>query len=343
MPTVFFLAGGLLASFAARVPAIQDRFELSEGGLGIAFMCLEAGAVLGLPLGAMLCARIGSRAALRLGFVVYPCGLAGIAWAPFAALAVCAIGTSIVDVAMNVQGLELERRAGRRLLSRLHAAHSAGVVAGGLSGTLASAIGIPVTVHLAAVAIAGATAGQLAARSAPDTARRPEASALPRRMPLALATLAFCGFLIDGAANNWSAVQVSGTGGGETLGAAAFTVFASALAVGRMAGERFMPARACGLVAAGGVLVALLAPNAWIALAGWAIAGLGLATVAPRVVRAAGPSPASIAAVTTVGYLGSFTGPALIGGLAHLAGLDVALLTVAVAGLAVSGLARRMA
>jgi MFS family permease len=110
MAIVFFVAGAMLASFAARAPALQARFELTDGALGLAFACLEAGAIVGLPLGGALCARAGSRTALRLGFVVYPCGLAGIAWSPFVTLAVCAIGTSIVDVAMNIQGVELERR-----------------------------------------------------------------------------------------------------------------------------------------------------------------------------------------------------------------------------------------
>jgi hypothetical protein len=329
MAIVFFLAGGMLASFAARVPALQERFALSDGALGLAFICLA------------LCARVGSRRALRLGFVVYPAGLSGIAWAPFAALAVCAIGTSIVDVAMNVQGVELERRTGRRRLSRLHAAHSCGVLTGGVTGTAASAAGLPVTSHLALVALAGGLLGQRATRSAVDEPRRHEpVVAIPRDVSLRLGAVAFCAFLVDGAANNWSAVQVRGTGGGETLAAAAFAVFASALALGRLFGDRIARPRAAGIVAASGVVVALLAPSAWLALAGWAIVGLGVATIAPSVMRAAGPSPVTLAAVTSIGYLGSFTGPALIGGLAHLMGLETALLVVAVSALAISALAR---
>src|SRR5919112_2039242 len=100
MPAVFFLAGALLASFAARVPAVQARFGLSDGALGLAFLALETGAILGLPLGGALCARIGSRRTLRIGFAVYPAGLAAIPWSPFLGLFGCALGTSLVDVAM---------------------------------------------------------------------------------------------------------------------------------------------------------------------------------------------------------------------------------------------------
>src|SRR3954447_578639 len=107
---IFALAGGQLASFAARVPAIQERAGLSAGALGLAFLALEAGAPLGPPLGGAPCARLrhrgfarcgglGSRASLRLGLLGWRAGLAAIPLAPFLALPVCALGTSVVDVA----------------------------------------------------------------------------------------------------------------------------------------------------------------------------------------------------------------------------------------------------
>jgi hypothetical protein len=88
--------------------------------------------------------------------------------------------------------------------------------------------------------------------------------------------------------------------------------------------------RAAGVTAAIGVIGALIAPAALPALVGWLVVGLGIAPVAPTVMRAAGataeaPSPVAIAAVTSIGYFGSFTGPPLIGGLASVSSLDLAL------------------
>src|ERR671915_272541 len=77
-------------------------------------------------------------------------------------LELSAFATSINDVAMNVQGVELERRARRPLLSGLHAGHSFGVLAGGLGGTAAAAAGLGVGVHFTIVAALGAALGQLA-------------------------------------------------------------------------------------------------------------------------------------------------------------------------------------
>jgi MFS family permease len=350
---VFALAGGLLATFAARVPAIQERAGLSAGELGLLFLALEAGAIAGLPLGGTLSARIGNRRALRIGLAVYPAGLAWVGttvWlAP--ALFVTAVGTSVVDVAMNAQGLELERRLRRPLLSRLHAAHSAGVLAGGLGGTLAAALGVPVGAHLVGVAGLGLVAGQLATLAVTDAPRAPgPLLAWPGRPLLWLAALAFAAFLVDGAASNWSAVQV---GGGEVLAAAGFAAFASGLLAGRLVGDRTVArlgpervVRLAGAVASVGVLAALVVPS--LALAGWFAAGFGIAPVAPVVMRAAGTKGAvapamAIAAVTTVGYLGSFTGPPLIGGLAAVIGLDAALGVVLLACAAVAALAARAA
>src|SRR5918998_208647 len=84
--------------------------------------------------------RRARRPCLRLGFAVFPTALLGVALAPglawlTAALAVMAAANSVVDVAMNAQGVELERRHRRPILSGLHAAHPMGMLAGGLGGT----------------------------------------------------------------------------------------------------------------------------------------------------------------------------------------------------------------
>src|SRR5919199_6490895 len=161
---IFFLTGAVFAAWSTRLPAIKERLGLSDGALAVAILGLGAGGIAGLPLGGALVARAGSRAALRASFAVYPLGLVAVALANgvatlVAALAAMAIANSVVDVAMNAKGVELERRRGRPLLSGLHAGHSLGLAAGGLGGTLAAAAGVPVTAHFAATAALGIAAG----------------------------------------------------------------------------------------------------------------------------------------------------------------------------------------
>jgi MFS family permease len=351
---IFFLTGFVYAAWATRIPAIKADLGLSDGALGVAILGLEAGGIAGLPAGGALAARAGSPTALRFGFAAYPAALIGVALAPTltalaVALAAMAASSSVVDVAMNAQGIELERRYRRPLLSGLHAGHPFGLVAGGLAGSAAAAAGVSVTAHFGAVAALGLAAGigstfWLVRDAGSPGGRR--TFSRPSGPLLGLGLIAFCAFLLDGAAYNWSAVHLSSEhGAGAGLAAGAFTLFSLTLAIGRLFGDRLVErlgrvrvVRGCGAVAAAGSALAIAAPAAGPSLAGWALFGLGLAALAPTVLGAApaagsGSPAAAIAAVTTIGYLGAFTGPPLVGALAEAGSLSAALgLLVVVSG-----------
>ncbi|GAB3759752.1 MFS transporter [Microlunatus parietis] len=342
---MFFLAGWCYAAWATRIPAIKDELDLSDGQLGLAILGLEAGAIVGLPSGGALVARAGSRLALRIGFVIFPVALVAVAFAPgIVALAGClalmAAANSVVDVAVNAQGVELEHRCGRSILSGLHAGHPLGLVAGGLAGAAATAAELPVATHFAIAALIAGLASLVACHwlVADPGQRSQPVFARPSRRLLLLGLIAFCAFLLDGAAYNWTAVHLAGERGApEWLAATAFTLFAITLAVGRLFGDRLVTRfgrvrviQGCGVVAAAGSLLAILAPTTSATLIGWAVFGLGLAPLAPTVIGAArGVSRAApgvaIAAVTMIGYLGSFTGPPVIGALAEVSSLSAAL------------------
>jgi MFS family permease len=357
---IFFLTGWVYAAWATRIPAIKEELVLSDGALALAIVGLEAGAIVGLPAGAALVGRLGSRRALQLGFAGYPTALFAVALTSglgglTAALAVMALATSVVDVAMNAQGIELERRYERPVLSGLHAGHPFGLAAGGVAGTAAAAGGIPVVVHFA---VAAGVALLVAMTATVVLVREPTQPGQPTFVRpsgrlLLLGLIAFCAFLLDGTAYTWSAVHLRDEYDGSAgLAAAAFTVFAGALAVGRLFGDRLVVrwgrvrvVQGCGTVAAAGAALAVLAPTTGLSIAGWALFGLGLAPVAPTVLGAApglntGAPAVAIAAVTTVGYLGSFTGPPAIGALAELIGLSAALGLAVVVGAVLVLLAR---
>jgi len=175
----------------------------------------------------------------------------------------------------------------------------------------------------------------------------------PRGRLVLLGLVAFCAFLLDGAANHWSAVNLrSEHHAGAGLAAAGFGVYALSVALVRVAGDRLIArlgrARAVqlgGLAAAAGAGGIVIAPGVLAALAGWAVLGAGSAIIAPAVIGAApaagnAPTGIAIASVTTLGYLGSFTGPPLIGALAQISDLSTALLLPAVAAGAIVALSR---
>lgn len=351
---VFFVTGMVSASWAARIPATQGRLGLSAGALGVVVLAIEGGALLGLPAGGALVSWFGSRRSLRLGLSLYPTVLVPLAVAPslgwLAALLVLWAGAnSVVDVAMNAVGVELEEQLHRPTLSRLHAAQSGGLLTGGLAATGAAAGHLVLLVHFAAVALTGGLAAFAASGRLPSPASTAGSTAVStHRMPvlvgpqprlLLLGAVAFCAFLIDGGASYWAAVDLDTEHhAGAGVAAAGYTTFTAAMAGARLVGDhartrfgRVRTVQSCGVTAAGGALLVVLAPTTATAMVGWVITGVGLGTLAPTVLaaapsRAPGTSPATaIAMVTTLGYLGSFTGPPLIGGLASLTGLSPAL------------------
>ena len=229
----FLLTGIVSATWASRVPAIKDG--LGDGEFGVALLGLEAGAVLGLQLGGLVVPRTGSRRALVASLAAFSCALPLPALAPSllvlaASLFVFAVVNSVVDVAMNAQGLAVGRLVGRPVLSGLHAMHSLGGVLGAGMGALAARFGYAPPPHFLACAsvavVAALAAWPLLLPSRVDAAEQPSseegarASALRRwfggwSVPVALlGALAFCFTLAEGAGLTWSAVYVASSSGG---------------------------------------------------------------------------------------------------------------------------------
>src|SRR5918997_2762383 len=160
----FLLTGAISASWASRVPAIKDDLGLSDGQFAIALLGLEAGAVLGLQLGGLVVPRTGSRRALIASLLAFSGTLLGPALAPsLLVLAVSlfsfAVLNSVVDIAMNAQGVAVQRPLGRPVLSGLHAMHSLGGVLGAGAGALAARLGTTPPPHFLSCAMAAVVVG----------------------------------------------------------------------------------------------------------------------------------------------------------------------------------------
>ena len=357
---VFALNGALFATIFSRLPAIQERTGLSEGVLGLALLCAMMGLLASQAVAGGLVTRLGSRPVMTVGALGYAAGLVPVAFATsFEALAVSLFLTGfangLLDVAMNIHGLTVERRLGRPILSTLHACFSFGALFGAALGGLVAGAGLEVPVHLPATAALGALTILVARRylldSSADAAPEGPMFAVPSRALVLVGVFAFCVLMSEGAVNDWAAVFLANeVGTGEATAAAGLAAFSLTMAIGRLYGDRLNErigavrlARAGGALAALGIGTAILTDITAVALAGFASAGFGLAALFPLALRAAaargeveGPS---VAAVTASGYLGFLAGPPVIGGLAELAGLRAGLLFVVAGCLVAAALA----
>lgn len=368
--------GVFWGGWGALLPAIKSRTAAGDGELGLALLGIAAGALPALALAGRLSDRVG--AALlpwSLAAFALTLPLPGLARSPEAlALSLVALGAAsgCVDVALNAGTAALEAATGRRLFNAVHAAFPLAVVGAAPAAGVARSAGAEPPVVLVAMALLVAGAALVAARSgdagAATVAARPRGASpaaahgrpRPRRLPpvlLGLGLAAAAIHLVENAIEQWSAIHLEDTlGAGAVVASLGPAVYFAALFVGRvlaqLRGRRLegppLVALAGAAGAAGLALVALArAPTA--ALAGFALAGLGMAAGIPTLFALAGrrSEPArrgvAISAVTTSAYLGYLASPPLVGAVAGAAGLRAAWWALAAlsGALAVAWLARR--
>lgn len=296
-----------------------------------------------------------------------------------ATLVVLYSSSGLYDVGINAVTVDLEHISGRRFMSYLHAAFSGGAMAGAVgAGALRQAgvdyrlvyltLLLPLATLVAAFAAArfpspgfGGASGE---RSHNDTSPAADSGAtsiagswnLYRGGPLLLVAAVAClGLLAEGEMEHWSGIYLRDTLGlAAIVGGSGVAVFYGAQALGRLAigwlvgrvGNR-RTLLGSGLLTAGGMLLALATTSPTLVTGGFLLVGMGLAAVAPVAFSVAGElvperAGSAISVVTTFGYGGFLLGPPLVGGLAEVAGLRVALGVVAVAGLVIFVLSLRL-
>ncbi|MFN4170997.1 MAG: MFS transporter [Pseudorhodobacter sp.] len=343
-----FLANGfVMGSWAPQIPLLLPRFNITEGALGLLILILGLGAVAAMAGSGRIIARLGSKGTLSVFAPLAALALAGVVVAPtlaLLALAMAFMGAVIgcMDVAMNANAVEVERRMGRAIMSSSHGFWSLGGFAGGMSGGLLIAALGPTGHALLASALAlglvlAALPDLLATPPAPGAEERRAGGRWPKGIAIyLLGVMALFSMVPEGAVLDWAALYLGQElGTGLAASGLAFGAFSGAMAVMRFAGDgirnRFGAVavlRVSALIAAMGMLAASLAPGGAWAIAAFALAGLGIANTVPVVISAAGnhgggsgaSSGSAIALVTMMGYSGILVAPSLIGWVAEAVG-----------------------
>lgn len=349
---VFAVHGAVTGSFATRVPWIQDHAGVSAGQLGLALAFPALGASLAMPLAGSVTHRFGARNALRGLIALWTLALVLPSLAPnllTLCLALFTFGATagMADVAMNALGVEVENRLDRSIMSGLHGMWSAGALIGSAAGTVAAHLGSDARLHHALAAATLTFLGVLACRWVLDLQpaedeEPPPRFALPPRSALLIGAVGFCAVFAEGASLDWSAVylrdQLDTSAG---LAAACTTGFTLTMALARIAGDRIVDrygavrtVRFSGVLATLGGLLIVLSDQPAVAMAGFALLGLGIAVVVPLCFAAAGRSGSNpslaIAGVATITYTSGLIAPSAIGGIAQATSLMVSFCLVTV-------------
>ncbi|WP_394816676.1 MFS transporter [Streptomyces lonegramiae] len=352
-----------------RTPDVRDLLGASTGRMGLVLFGLSVGSMAGILCSGPLVARWGARPLIAAGTLATAAGSGVIGLGAAAgADAVVALGLGLIglgmgggEVALNIEGAEVERLLGRSTLPAMHGFYSLGTVVGAAGGMILTAVSFPVLWHLAIVtavvlAVLAPTIRYVPAgvgrRTGNGSGTPAQASARPAvwREPrlLLIGGIILALAMAEGTANDWlPLVMVDGHGFDPALGSAVYVVFAASMTVGRFAGGRFVDryGRAAALCASAvigavGIALVILVDNQAVVAAAAVLWGIGASLGFPVALSAAGDSgdnsAARVSLAATLGYVAFLVGPPSLGQLGEHFGLRNALFLVLILVLAAS-------
>lgn len=362
--TIFLINGLGMSAWAPLVPFARDRLQLSGASLGALLLCLGIGSLAAMPVTGTLVARFGCRRVMCFSTLLVLMMMPLLATADShlvmaAALMLFGAGLGMLDVAMNYQAVQVEQAADKPMMSGFHGFFSLGGILG--AGTVSLLLSQSFT-PLAATLVVMTVMLLLLLWRLPvlmnERLHQPDQPwlVIPRGWVAFLGLLCFILFLAEGAVLDWGALlllqnpEMSPAWAG--LG---YAVFSVAMTLGRFSGDKIIqrfgryPVMLTGaLTAAAGMSLAVWLPWPEIALLAFLLVGFGLSNTVPMLFNAAGnqqdmPANLAISAMTTLGYAGILSGPALIGFISQWISLSGAFLAIALLLLAVAASARKVA
>ena len=340
----FFIAGFITATWAVLVPYARINTGVNEATLGSLLLCLGLGALIAMPVTGLLTSRFGCRSVIvaAIALVIVSTPLLAMINNPLllgVVLLFFGTGLGVTDCAMNIQAILVEKEAPAPLMSGFHGMYSFGGIAGaGLMTLLLSADLSVVTATLFIVLIVIV----LALLSYPGllTFANPKegpAFAVPHGVVLTLGMVCLLVFLTEGTVLDWSAIYLTQVRDmPESLGGLGYTCFAIAMTAVRLTGDRVVKYLGQLAVVVGGSLTAAIGlalitfiPSWYLSLFGYVLIGAGCANIVPVMFSAVGqqsvmPQSVAVPAITTMGYMGVLSGPAIIGFVAHFSSLALA-------------------
>lgn len=346
---VFFAQGLGFGSLFARLPTIKARFDFSDSTLAIMTLALPLMAGAATLITGSIVQRMHSDKVLRVAILTNFAALLIIGFANTLPLLILAwimmgIAFGMVDATMNMKAVSLQEKYKRSIVVAFYAVYSvAGIVASAAAAATAAAgwplwifFGIEFVVLVPALLLTGPSLVHARVGAANE---KPEKGALKVKVPwvpvLGIGLVLTSTYFIESSASSWGSVYVHDTlAAPESVAALAYGGYSAAMLIGRLSADWLIRSfgakrviQVCALIALVGMLAVVFAPTAWVALAGFALAGGGLCVIAPLAFAAAGTldqSGVAVARANTFTYVGFLLGAALIGPIADLSSMRVA-------------------
>lgn len=368
--SLFFMAGLCFASWASRIATVQQTMGLSDAALGAVLFSLPVGLMLSLPFSGWIITKIGSKrvllgAILGYGIALVCLGLAQNTFQLVICLACYGFAGNAVNISVNTQAVAAEGLHDKPIMASFHGLWSLAGFTGAGIGTFMIGRRIDPFYHfiiIMAILLAGVIIASKYLYDDHDTAKNLVAPSLSIRERLSLivplltlGSIAFCSMICEGAMFDWSVIYFKKVIIAPiALQGAGFTAFMFTMAGGRFIADFFVhrfglkrTLQVSGTLTTTGLLIAVIFPYLYTAIAGLMLVGAGVSSVVPMVYSAAGKSKTmsagvALAAVSTIGFIGFLIGPPLIGFIAGLATLRASFIFIALMGTSVVILSSRV-
>ncbi|PBC83314.1 MULTISPECIES: MFS transporter [unclassified Streptomyces] len=344
----FFVQGAVFALLVTRIPAIQERYGISDGLLPAFLAAVPVLAGVGSFVAEQVVKRIRAGRVLRcvqpvVCLALLAVGSVGSMAQAAVALGVFGLSVGALDASMNMLGVSLQRAYGRSIMLGFHAAYSLGGIAGASLAWAGAHWKLSLALLYGPVVAVLVPLALLVGRWFVDRDRQdpveggggpaPAVAPVAMRVLLPLCLVMACAYIGDSTVSNWSAKYLQDVlGSSEQLATVPYNVYMVTTLLGRAVGDlgvrRFgavAVVRTGTVVAAGGFAVVAAAPGAWAGMAGFTLLGFGLCVIVPQTFAAAGryageqhgpgASDLAVARLNIFNYVGFLIGSPLVGAL----------------------------
>ena len=347
----FLLRGFIQGSWYPRIPGVVADVGIPPAQLGVVFFLFALGNMVAFAVAARLITRIGSPRthmvfALPFALIVVAMSLAPDTVQFGIGMFLFGFFTGGFDISTSVQGAVVERGTRRPIMSGLYGFFSVGALAGSFSSGMLAQIGTSIQMQFVVIGIIAIPVTILVTNGLlpddvvpvnhdPKSRRLPS---LPPKVLIPLGLMIVCVALGEETVNNWAALYLRDSlGASPAIASLAYTAFAIATAVGRLIGDSVIARvgvdrtlTAGSILAAFGVGFGMLVNQPWAVIVGYTLMGFGLSVVVPVTYRRANdipgiPRASAVATVASIGYIGFLIGPLMVGAVADVGSLRIAI------------------
>lgn len=335
----------------ARLPAVKAAAELSDSLIGLCLFCTGAFGLVGLGGSPALIRKVGSRMVLCVTAVIAAAGLCLIGFStvlPIVLLGFGAmgIGISMLDVAMNTQGVLYEHYSKSQSMNLFHAFYSLGAVLASLIGSVCATVGLTAGLNFFLASVPFVLLSLLLNKYLlPERRVDEEKTAKTRhKIPLVVlvcAVMALLAYAAEGSVGEWGALYLTTVKEASLgVGALVYGIFSGVTFVARLVGDPLrkefgeIPVIIFGSVISFIGMVGVLSfSSVALVLVSYSVMGLGLAPIVPTLFSMAGkngkiPAAAATSTVAFMAYGGLLVVPPSIGWMAQHTNLHEALFIV---------------